>query len=60
MSSTADQKAVNYCPYHRRKENPVEQCIIFRRLPNEKFKAGEILLLEGGAMNIHESPFQRH
>lgn len=37
-------KAGNYCPYHRRRRHTLEQCVVFRRLFDEKLKDGEILL----------------
>lgn len=39
-----------------KKRHPVKKCIIFY----EKLKAGEILLQEVEAVNIHESPFPKN
>lgn len=52
FSSIIDQKTVTYYPYHRRKGYPLEQCMVFGRLFDEKIKACEIFLLqEGGLVN---------
>lgn len=52
FSSMVDQKAANFCPYHRRRGHPLEQCVVFRRLLDENLKAGEILFQEGGTANV--------
>lgn len=58
--SSIDQKPTNQCPYHGIRGHPLHQFVVFRRLFDEKLKAGEILLPEGGTANIHQAPFRRH
>lgn len=43
--STKDQKSANYFSYHQRKENPLRQSMVFRRLFDEKLKGEEIFAL---------------
>lgn len=37
-----------------------EHCISFRRLFDEKQKAGRVLFQKGGAVSINELPFPKH
>lgn len=53
-------KGCKLLPYRRRRGYLLEQHVMFRRLLDEKLKAGEILLPEGGIANIHEAPSLRH
>lgn len=51
LHSLSDQKDVKYCLYHR-----IEQCATFKRIFDEKHKAGKILSQEG-AVSISDFLF---
>lgn len=51
---------MTYYVYQMRKGHPLEQCVTFRTLFNEKHKASEIRSQEGWLVNINESSFPKH
>lgn len=43
LPSEEDQRRLNFCPYHRRRGHNLEQCVVFRKIFDQKLEAGEIL-----------------
>lgn len=38
----------------------MEQCVVFRKIFDQKLEAGEILFQNEGSQNIHDRPFPDH
>lgn len=57
LPSQEDQMLIDYPD---KKRHNLEQCMGFKKIFDQKIKAGEILLQAGRALNIREHPFPNH
>lgn len=53
LPSEEDQQEPDFCPYHRRRGHNLEQCVVFRKIFDQKLEAGEILFQNGESQNLH-------
>lgn len=58
--SEEDQQGSNFYPYHRKKGHSLEQCVVFRKIFDQKLEAGEILFQNEEFQNVHDRPFPDH